>query len=322
MSSRWHPVSLFDADPDLVAGVPEEDRAIARRTLIVPAVALDTGLWSPPDDLPFALLIGLILLAGVLSREIGFAGRRTAELLGSGDILRPWDEDGPHGLAPATWRVPAPVRIPVVDARLPRARGARPRARADRGARRPLRPRLRALARRRRGGGRTPRAPRPAARAPARGRPASGDHRPPAAHVLRARDAMGQGHPRRHPPAGPADALDARRPRRRPAAVGDDRARDPRRPRPDRANPRRLAAARRHRAPRVAGRGPGAAQRDRLSRALLGLTRPALAQEALELARQDVAGGQVLGTHLLLLLGRRALEALDERLHVGVALDG
>jgi len=111
MSSRWHPVSLFDADPDLVAGVPEEDRAIARRTLIVPAVALDTGLWSPPDDLPFALLIGLIILAGVLSREIGFAGRRTAELLGSGDILRGWDEDGPHGPAPATWRVHAPVRI-------------------------------------------------------------------------------------------------------------------------------------------------------------------------------------------------------------------
>ena len=126
MSSRWHPVSLFDADPDLVAGVPEEDRAIARRTLIVPAVALDTGLWSPPDDLPFALLIGLIILAGVLSREIGFAGRRTAELLGSGDILRPWDEDGPQGLAAATWRVHAPVRIAVLDARFARACGRWP----------------------------------------------------------------------------------------------------------------------------------------------------------------------------------------------------
>src|SRR3954464_1401270 len=126
MSSRWHPVSLFDADPDLVAGIAEDDRATARRTLIVPAVALDTGLWSPPDDLPFALLIGLIILAGVLSREIGFAGRRTAELLGSGDILRPWDEDGPHGLAPATWRVHAPVRIAVLDARFARACGRWP----------------------------------------------------------------------------------------------------------------------------------------------------------------------------------------------------
>src|SRR3954449_8315247 len=144
MSSRWHPVSLFDADPELVAGIPEDDRAIARRTLIVPAVALDTGLWSPPDDLPFALLIGLIILAGVLSREIGFAGRRTAELLGSGDILRPWDEDGPHGLAPATWRVHAPVRIAVLDARFARACGRWPSVAEAVGARH---------ARRARGGG-------------------------------------------------------------------------------------------------------------------------------------------------------------------------
>ena len=146
MSSRWHPVSLFDADPDLVAGVPEEDRAVARRTLIIPAIALDTGLWSPPDDLPFALLIGLILLAGVLSREIGFAGRRTAELLGSGDILRPWDEDGPHGLAPATWRVHAPVRIAVLDARFARACGRWPSVAEAVGARHARR--AQALARR------------------------------------------------------------------------------------------------------------------------------------------------------------------------------
>src|SRR3954447_20453280 len=117
MSSRWHPVSLFDADPDLVAGIAEDDRAIARRTLIVPAVALDTGLWSPPDDLPFALLIGLIILAGVLSREIGFAGRRTAELLGSGDILRPGGEAAPPPPPPAPWGAPPPVRFAALAAR-------------------------------------------------------------------------------------------------------------------------------------------------------------------------------------------------------------
>src|SRR3954451_25486121 len=146
MSSRWHPVSLFDADPDLVAGIAEDDRATARRTLIVPAVALDTGLWSPPDDLPFALLIGLIILAGDLSREIGFAGRRTAELLGSGDILRPWDEDGPHGLAPATWRAPAPGRPPGRAARSARPGGRWPAVAEAVGARHARR--AQALARR------------------------------------------------------------------------------------------------------------------------------------------------------------------------------
>jgi CRP-like cAMP-binding protein len=127
LSSRWHPVSLVDADPELVAGVPEEEEAIARRTLVVPTAALETGIWIPPEDLPFALLIGLILLAGVMSREIGFAGRRTAELLGAGDILRPWDEDGPDGgMTRATWRVHTPARVAVLDARFARACGRWP----------------------------------------------------------------------------------------------------------------------------------------------------------------------------------------------------
>jgi hypothetical protein len=47
---------------------------------------------------------------------------------------------------------------------------------------------------------------------------------------------------------------------------------------------------------------------------------PALAQEALELARDGVAAGEVLRTHRRLLLLGGLLEALDEGLHVGVAL--
>src|SRR5512132_3715747 len=49
---------------------------------------------------------------------------------------------------------------------------------------------------------------------------------------------------------------------------------------------------------------------------------PALAQEALELARDAVAAGEVLRAHARLLLLGGLLEALDEGLHVGVALDG
>ena len=47
----------------------------------------------------------------------------------------------------------------------------------------------------------------------------------------------------------------------------------------------------------------------------------ALAQEALELAREDVAGREVALAAGLLLVGG-ALEALDERLHLRVELDG
>jgi CRP/FNR family transcriptional regulator, cyclic AMP receptor protein len=134
VSPRWHPISLFDADPDLVAGVPEEEREIAQRSLIIPTIAPEHGLWTPPTELPFALLVGLLVLAGVLSREIVFAGRRTAELLGAGDIVRPWDEDEPPSLVKATWRVHAPVRIAVLDARVGRACGRWPAVGAAVGA--------------------------------------------------------------------------------------------------------------------------------------------------------------------------------------------
>jgi hypothetical protein len=126
MSPRWHPISLFDADPELVGGVPDEDLEAARRSLTVPSMALEPGVWTPPRDQPFGLIVGLLVLAGVVSREIVLAGRRTAELLGTGDILRPWDEDHAYGLAPAIWRVHIPLRIAVLDARVARACGRWP----------------------------------------------------------------------------------------------------------------------------------------------------------------------------------------------------
>jgi DNA-binding Lrp family transcriptional regulator len=77
-------------------------------------------------------------------------------------------------------------------------------------------------------------------------------------------------------------------------------------------------------------RGPGGllrAARARRVRGRPGLAgsaglRAALAQEALELARDGVATGEVLRAHLRLLLLGRLLKALDEGLHVGVALHG
>jgi CRP/FNR family transcriptional regulator, cyclic AMP receptor protein len=146
VSPRWHPISLFDADPDLVAGVPDEEREIAQRSLIIPTIALEPGLWTPPTELPFALLVGLLVLAGVLSREIVFAGRRTSELLGPGDIVRPWDEDGPYAVSSTVWRVHAPLRIAVLDARVARACGRWPAVGAAVGTRHSRRAQL--LARR------------------------------------------------------------------------------------------------------------------------------------------------------------------------------
>src|ERR1044072_9338959 len=61
----------------------------------------------------------------------------------------------------------------------------------------------------------------------------------------------------------------------------------------------------------------GAGPRGRARRSALGAL---LSQEALELARDRVAARQVGGAELGRLLARGLLEALDERLHLGVGL--
>ena len=42
-------VSLCDVDPDLTAGVPDDDHALARRVLAGPRYDLPKGRWAPCD---------------------------------------------------------------------------------------------------------------------------------------------------------------------------------------------------------------------------------------------------------------------------------
>jgi CRP/FNR family cyclic AMP-dependent transcriptional regulator len=58
------------------------------------------------------------VLDGLLIRRVGLGDRYGAELLGQGDLLRPWQGLEFGSLAPATdWRVLAPTRLAVLDDR-------------------------------------------------------------------------------------------------------------------------------------------------------------------------------------------------------------
>jgi CRP-like cAMP-binding protein len=61
--------------------------------------------------------IGLLVLSGLLIRRVGIDARFGAELLGEGDLLRPWQgEDEPPTLPVTTgWRVLEPTRMAVLD---------------------------------------------------------------------------------------------------------------------------------------------------------------------------------------------------------------
>jgi CRP/FNR family cyclic AMP-dependent transcriptional regulator len=129
MSSQRSTISLLQADPELGEGLNPQERPAAERVLAVPARALDPGAWDPQeeyDDVP--PVVGLLVLGGLLTRDIVFAGRTTTELLGSGDLLRPWDDDLQFDPLPfrVTWQVHVGARLAILDTRVAMAAGRWP----------------------------------------------------------------------------------------------------------------------------------------------------------------------------------------------------
>src|SRR4051794_41959587 len=60
---------------------------------------------------------GFLIFEGLLSREVEVLGRRCCELLGPGDVIRPWqwNPDGSHVQAEIGWDVLEPARPAVLD---------------------------------------------------------------------------------------------------------------------------------------------------------------------------------------------------------------
>jgi CRP/FNR family cyclic AMP-dependent transcriptional regulator len=112
--------SLLELDPDLGMLLPEDRLAQARRDLPVAVHVLDTGPWeverlsgTSPEH------IGLLVLDGVLAREVLVSDTISTELLGPGDVLRPWQiADSAQLLQYSVrWNVLARSRIALLDRR-------------------------------------------------------------------------------------------------------------------------------------------------------------------------------------------------------------
>jgi CRP/FNR family cyclic AMP-dependent transcriptional regulator len=82
-------------DPDLGAGLRGERLRRAERELVAATVVAFEGPWDPEEiSADVRGGIGLLMLEGLIVRRVGHAGRFGAELLGPGDIMRPWQHDG------------------------------------------------------------------------------------------------------------------------------------------------------------------------------------------------------------------------------------
>jgi len=111
---------LLDLDPDLGQLLEGERLAAARRELRVAIHKLEAGPWEV-DKLSGASPehIGLLVVDGVLAREVLVSDTVSTELLGPGDVVRPWRLAEGEGLLrhAVRWNVLSRSRIALLDRR-------------------------------------------------------------------------------------------------------------------------------------------------------------------------------------------------------------
>jgi CRP/FNR family transcriptional regulator, cyclic AMP receptor protein len=108
-------VPVIDLDDGLSPGA---DTA-ARRRLTAPLMRLRRGRWPLPDAQRerHDRWLGLLVIDGLMIRTVRVSQLECCELLGPGDVIRPWDGD--DDIAPlasgASWRVVEDARVVLLD---------------------------------------------------------------------------------------------------------------------------------------------------------------------------------------------------------------
>src|ERR1700742_158256 len=114
-------ISIVDADPEVRDLLPASEYERARRETQTTVRRLSTGDWNVAGaEEPDSHHRGFLIVAGLISREVEVLGRRCVELIGAGDVIRPWswDDEGSHVQAEVGWVVLEPARLAVLDQRL------------------------------------------------------------------------------------------------------------------------------------------------------------------------------------------------------------
>ncbi len=111
---------VLSEDPELAEAIPLSLRDRAIDECVAPVRSIARGRWQPEDEAAGwvgAGGIGLLVLEGLLVRRVGVDGRFGAELLGEGDLLRPWQGERPSVTLSRTtgWRVLEATRLAVLD---------------------------------------------------------------------------------------------------------------------------------------------------------------------------------------------------------------
>jgi CRP/FNR family cyclic AMP-dependent transcriptional regulator len=113
-------VPVLECLPDCLEDLEPRAANAARRRCVAPKIVLRRGPWEAPTD-PSRCRnwLGLLIVDGLLTRQVQIGGLCAQELLGPGDLLRPWDDEGSAQAlaATTTWRVRDPASVALLDER-------------------------------------------------------------------------------------------------------------------------------------------------------------------------------------------------------------
>jgi CRP/FNR family cyclic AMP-dependent transcriptional regulator len=113
-------VPILECDPDLGEDLSADRLQAAHKRVMAEIVRYPRGPWPVnPDDFDARANFGMLLIDGLLAREVTVAGYTCAELLGPGDVLQPWLRIGPDQsvATEVDWDVVAPVQAAVLGRR-------------------------------------------------------------------------------------------------------------------------------------------------------------------------------------------------------------
>jgi CRP-like cAMP-binding protein len=114
-----HTIAVLDADPDLATAVDEHELDAAQREAVAAVLRLEVPHWDPGPIRTAATdgWLGLLCIDGLMVRRVTVGKRQSCELLGPGDLIRPWDADREYDLLPidVDWQVLTATRLAVLD---------------------------------------------------------------------------------------------------------------------------------------------------------------------------------------------------------------
>jgi hypothetical protein len=112
---------ILEEDPDLHDRLADNEQARAAAEAVARVETLDLGLWDEPDSPEnHRDGFGLLVLDGMLARRVTLGRFDCTELLGQGDLLRPWTFSSAATASVSsnvTWNVVEPVRLAMLDRR-------------------------------------------------------------------------------------------------------------------------------------------------------------------------------------------------------------